>query len=73
MPRKKRQLKQDLHKAGFVEIKRRGKGSHSVWKHPDVPGVTAILSGQDGDDADGSEERHVAAKIAEVRQRLGVS
>jgi predicted RNA binding protein YcfA (HicA-like mRNA interferase family) len=70
MPRKKRQLKQDLRRAGFVEIKKRGKGSHSVWRHPEVPGVTAILSGKDGDDADGNEERHVAEKIAEVMRRL---
>lgn len=70
MPRKKRQLKQDLRRVGFVLIKDRGKGSHSVWRHPLVPGVTVILSGKDGDDADGNEEKHVANAISEVERRL---
>jgi len=29
-----RQLKSKLVQAGFTCIKGRGKGSHSVWKHP---------------------------------------
>jgi predicted RNA binding protein YcfA (HicA-like mRNA interferase family) len=30
-----RQLKCELAKAGFTRLKGRGKGSHTVWKHPD--------------------------------------
>ena len=46
MPRKIRQLIADLHRAGFVELPRRGKGSHSMWKHPSYPEIpVVILSG----------------------------
>ncbi|MFN8541095.1 MAG: type II toxin-antitoxin system HicA family toxin [Thermomicrobiales bacterium] len=51
MPRKIRQLKSDLRRAGFVELKDRGKGDHSKWQHPDVPAAIVGLDGQDGDDA----------------------
>jgi predicted RNA binding protein YcfA (HicA-like mRNA interferase family) len=30
---------------------RKAKGSHTVWKHPALPGVTVTISGQDGKDA----------------------
>jgi len=33
-PRKIRELKQDLKQAGFVNVPKRGKGSHSYWEHP---------------------------------------
>ena len=51
MPRKIRQLKADLRRAGFVELKDRGKGDHTMWQHPDVPAAIVGLDGQDGDDA----------------------
>ncbi|MDJ0747476.1 MAG: hypothetical protein QNJ32_29625 [Xenococcaceae cyanobacterium MO_167.B27] len=28
-----RTLKYSLSQAGFIRLKRRGKGSHSIWKH----------------------------------------
>lgn len=49
MPPKVRQLKSKLQKAGFTI--RSGKGSHTVWHHPDKPEITVTLSGQDGKDA----------------------
>lgn len=49
MPPKIRQLKSSLSKAGFV--KRPGKGSHTVWEHPYLPGVKVTIAGGDGDDA----------------------
>jgi predicted RNA binding protein YcfA (HicA-like mRNA interferase family) len=49
MPLKIRQLKSKLHKAGFTI--RSGKGSHTVWHHPDKPEITVTLSGKDGRDA----------------------
>ena len=49
MPVKIRELKARLRKAGFYS--RPGKGSHTVWKHPNLPGVRLVLSGADGDDA----------------------
>ena len=49
MPQKVRQLKAALSKAGFLV--RSGKGSHTVWYHPGIPGFTVAVSGQDGKDA----------------------
>ena len=45
MPRKIRELAEDLRKAGFVD--RGGKGSHRNFVHPKAIRVT--LSGHDGD------------------------
>lgn len=50
MPLKVRELKAVLAKAGFV--RRPAKGSHSVWKHPMLPGLRVTLSGKDGSDAE---------------------
>jgi predicted RNA binding protein YcfA (HicA-like mRNA interferase family) len=49
MPQKVRQLKATLAKAGFTM--RPGKGSHTVWQHPELPGTTVTLAGNDGKDA----------------------
>lgn len=68
MPRKIRQLKADLAKAGFEELKGRGKGSHSWWSHSDMPQATVNLSGQDGDAADHYQEREVRAALERVRR-----
>jgi hypothetical protein len=57
MPRKKRQVKSDLRRLGFDEDERGGKGSHSKWTHPLLPGLTIIISGSDGDDAKPYDER----------------
>ncbi len=68
MPRKIRELKRDLRKAGFRLVPRRGKGSHMAWAHPDVPG-TVTLSGHDGDDADHYQEDDVRKAIQKVWQQ----
>ena len=65
MPRKVRQLKAQLRKAGFVEDSRRGKGSHSYWHHPS--GAYVVLSGADGDDAQSYQERDVKKAVAHAR------
>ncbi len=49
MPPKIRELKAKLSKAGFTI--RKGKGSHTIWKHPALSGVTVTISGKDGNDA----------------------
>ena len=64
MPRKIRQLINDLEKAGFVN--RGGKGSHRNYEHP--RGVRLTVSGQLGDDAKHYQEREVKRKIHEVEQ-----
>ena len=57
MPRKIRQLKAELHRAGFREVTRRR--SHTKWRHERLPNVRVVLSGNDGDDAGRYQERDV--------------
>ena len=49
MPKKIRELKRLLRKAGFTD--RQGKGSHTVWSHPLLPDEPVTIAGKDGDDA----------------------
>jgi predicted RNA binding protein YcfA (HicA-like mRNA interferase family) len=65
MPQKIRQLKASLEKAGFVLLKKRGKGSHTIWEHPLVLHVV-IISGKDGDDADRYQEKDVRNALTEL-------
>lgn len=67
MPRKIRQLKADLRKAGFKLIKAGGKGSHTKWHHPLLPGA-ATLSGADGADARDYQERDVREWIRKAQE-----
>ena len=70
MPRKIRQLMTDLRRAGFVELPRRGKGSHSVWEHPTYPEIPVVtLAGQLGEDAKLYQERDVRNALARVKGR----
>lgn len=69
MPRKIRQLKSDLRKSGFVELSRRGKGSHTIWEHRHS-GTMVTISGRDGDDADHYQERDVREALAKAQQLL---
>lgn len=67
MPRKVRQMKSELRKLGFIENTRGGKGSHSKWTHPQLPGVTLTIPGHDGDDVDHYLERQVRRAIDALR------
>lgn len=67
MPRKIRQLKADLKKAGFVF--RPGKGSHTFWEHPQHPDLFITISGQDGDDAQRYQERDVQKLLMQLGGR----
>ena len=53
MPRKVREWKADLLRAGFEAEP--GKGSHTGWRHP-LLSEKATLSDDDGDDAKPYEE-----------------
>ncbi len=69
MPRKIRQLKADLRKAGAYQVSQ--EGSHTKWSHRLVPASTLILSGHDGDDAKLYQEkavRDLLQKIAKARR-----
>ena len=63
MPKKIRELKSMLKKAGFTS--RPGKGSHSVWYHPRATRMV-VLAGKDGDDAKRYQEKDVKERISEV-------
>lgn len=47
---KNRTLKSRLSKAGFFQVPKRGKGSHSLWRHPVYP-IAIIHSGKDNSHA----------------------
>ena len=66
MPKKIRELKQQLQKAGFISLSKRGKGSHSYWRHPSYS-KPIILSNKDGDDAKPYQEKAVNKAIQFVR------
>jgi hypothetical protein len=63
MPRKIRELKSMLQKAGCTH--RTGKGNHTVWNHP-RSNRTLVLSGNDGDDAKIYQERAVEQWLREL-------
>ena len=63
MPKKIRELKATLLKAGFTS--RSGKGSHTVWSHPLLP-YSLTLSGKDGADADLYQEKDVKNAIRDL-------
>jgi hypothetical protein len=66
MPRKLRQLRADLQHAGFALDHQTG--SHQVWKHPLLPGVSANLAGKDSADAKPYQEREVRDAITRLRE-----
>ncbi|MBV9258692.1 MAG: type II toxin-antitoxin system HicA family toxin [Ktedonobacteraceae bacterium] len=66
MPKKIRELKAMLRKAGFVW--RPGKGSHTVWEHPKLSN-TVTISGGDGSDARRYQEKEVL-KVLEMLEDL---
>jgi hypothetical protein len=68
MPRKLRQLKADSRDFGFEEDTRGGKGSHSKWTHPLLPGLTIVLSGRDSEDAKPYQERDLRNAIRQLQE-----
>lgn len=63
MPKKIRELKSVLKKAGFSY--RSGKGSHTVWSHP-LLDYSLVLSGKDGADANKYQEKDVKNAIRDL-------
>jgi predicted RNA binding protein YcfA (HicA-like mRNA interferase family) len=67
MPRKVRELIQDLTDAGFYGIAGGGKGSHRKFTHARYARVVT-LSGKLGDDVKSYQERQVKRAIEEVQK-----
>jgi len=68
MPKKIRELKAMLRKAGFSS--RPGKGSHTFWVHPALIDRITI-SGADGDDAQRYQEAAVRSILRKLREVQG--
>ncbi|MGZ5031124.1 MAG: type II toxin-antitoxin system HicA family toxin [Methylobacter sp.] len=66
MPRKIRELIQDLRNAGVYEIPGSGKGSHRKFVHKNYAGSVTI-SGHIGEDAKHYQEKHVAQALEQVK------
>ncbi|MDR1192317.1 MAG: type II toxin-antitoxin system HicA family toxin [Verrucomicrobiales bacterium] len=64
MPKKIRELEQELKHAGFVWES--GKGSHRKWRH--ASGVAVFMSGQPGHDAQRYQEKQVRLGIEESKK-----
>jgi predicted RNA binding protein YcfA (HicA-like mRNA interferase family) len=65
MPKKIRELKSMLLRAGFSQVAG-GKGSHTKWRHPNLS-RTLTLSGNDGGDARRYQEKDVDEAIHDSR------
>ena len=65
MPRKLRQLRADLRRAGWNVV--RQTGSHQIWKHPLLQSVEVNIAGQDGSDAHQYQERDVREALRQAR------
>jgi predicted RNA binding protein YcfA (HicA-like mRNA interferase family) len=66
MPKKIRELKAILLKAGFAY--ETAKGSHTKWSHPLLLGKLT-LSGKDGADALAYQEKDVANALQRIQQQ----
>ncbi len=66
MPKKIRELKKMLKKAGFQQVP--GKGSHTNWVHSLYSGKVT-MSGKDSSDAKPYQERETQQAIEEVNQK----
>ena len=60
MPRKLRELRAELRRAGFVLA--HTTGSHETWRHPS--GAKLTLAGKDGADAKPYQERQLRAMVS---------
>jgi predicted RNA binding protein YcfA (HicA-like mRNA interferase family) len=65
MPKKIRELKNLLLKAGFIY--KPAKGSHSKWIHPKLP-KAIIISGKDGSDAKLYLEKQVNEALETLKE-----
>jgi predicted RNA binding protein YcfA (HicA-like mRNA interferase family) len=66
MPKKIRELKKMLQKAGFQQLS--GKGSHTNWIHPLYSGKVTV-SGKDSKDAKSYQEKEIKQAIEEITRK----
>ena len=66
MPRKLRELRADLRRAGFRN--RGGKGRHQNWEHPLVAKPVG-RAGNDGDDAQPYQEKAIREALEDLARK----
>ncbi len=66
MPRKIRQLRSDLQHAGFYLDHQTG--SHQIWKHKLISGISVNLVGKDSADAKIYQERELRNALRKLRE-----
>ena len=66
MPKKIRELKSMLIKAGFELMPKRGKGSHAIYQYPGTK-IRVNLPGKDGSDAKAYSEKQVKEAIRRAK------
>ncbi|MEL7226142.1 MAG: type II toxin-antitoxin system HicA family toxin [Cyanobacteria bacterium J06576_12] len=67
MPKKIRELKKALRKAGFEC--RRIRGSHERWIHPKLPELPVTLAGKDSKDAKYYQEKLVSEALTKLEDK----
>ncbi|NJR52859.1 MAG: type II toxin-antitoxin system HicA family toxin [Leptolyngbyaceae cyanobacterium CSU_1_3] len=68
MPKKVRELKKLVKKAGYVYQPDRGKGSHTFWEHPLLPDRPLCIPGKDGDDAPKYLEKEIDLALRKLEE-----
>ena len=66
MPKKIRELKAMLTKAGFELVPKRGRGSHAIYEYPGTT-IRVNLPGKDGSDAKAYSEKQVKKAIKRAK------
>ena len=72
MSRKLRQWRTDLQLVGYYLDHQTG--SHQIWKHPLIPGISVNLVGKDSADAKPYQEREIREamrKLQEAQEQQG--
>ncbi len=67
MPRKIRELKAQIAREGFVQLPKRGKGSHERWRHPMLK-ETMTIPGKNGSDVPRYLEQQLTNLLAELEK-----
>ena len=60
-----RTLKSSLSKAGFIPLKNRGKGSHSIWRNK-TNDINIVCSGKDSSEAKYYQVKALNIALAQV-------
>ncbi len=60
-------LKTSLSKAGFIRLKNRGKGSHTIWRHKNNH-INIVCSGKDSKEAKYYQVKALKVAIKQIEK-----